>query len=150
MRETLRDRLLEAMKPYQGRPAIRRVDLAEAAQVSKAAVTKWFNADTVPKIKADHLFAIARLCKVRPEWLSDGQGAMRVDSAGLPETQTLYGLEGVTLEAAELGREWQKLDEPLRSTLRDVILMAVAAQKRQKKPRTRRQEPAEIRPGELA
>lgn len=42
-------------------------------KISAAAVSKWFSGDST-KIKAEHVFRVARLYHVDPEWLATGRG----------------------------------------------------------------------------
>lgn len=67
---TLQQRLKRAMK--NGDAEILPADLARACDISPSAVSKWF--DNVKELKAAHVFAVAKLCKVDAEWLATGNG----------------------------------------------------------------------------
>lgn len=75
---TLTSRLKEAMGTK-----VSQADLARACQISRAAVTKWMSGG-VDDLKMAHLFAVARLCGVEPEWLALGTGQKERGSAPTP------------------------------------------------------------------
>lgn len=72
MPTTLQDRLVAAMELAGKKPA----DLAIACHISRAAVSKWFQANS-KNLKMEHLFAVADLCGVDARWLATGRGAPR-------------------------------------------------------------------------
>ena len=51
-------------------------ELARAVGVTSAAVSRWENG-LVKNLKMEHLFTIARLLNLNPEWLATGRGPQR-------------------------------------------------------------------------
>lgn len=70
-------------------------------------------------------------CHDKPAGWLDGQVTVTAKA-----TPVLFGMQ-ISAEGVHLGREWEKLDEPMRSTIQALIEMLVAAQVRkqsEKKP----------------
>lgn len=89
---TLQDRLKEAMKPTATRKEITRSDIISAIKrdggtISRAALSKWFDEGKVRTLsmKAEHVFPVARLCNVNPEWLATGRGAKERSQSANPD-----------------------------------------------------------------
>lgn len=78
---TIQERLEHAIKNGQKTtPGLTAADLARTCKISPSAVSKWFNEKT-KEIKAGHVFAVAKLCKVNPEWLATGEGKPELPKA---------------------------------------------------------------------
>lgn len=65
--------LAERLAVMRQQLGLRQEDLADAAGVSKAAVSQWERGET-KNLKLDHLFKIADRLKVHARWLAIGQG----------------------------------------------------------------------------
>lgn len=72
---TLKERLEAALEARNGAT---KAGLARACDISKPAVTAWFNGSTT-KLDGSNLLAAARYLGVRPEWLANGRGRMRIE-----------------------------------------------------------------------
>lgn len=77
---TLDQRITEARKGQGLSPS----ELAKAIGVTGAAVSRWENGQ-VKNLRMDHLFDIARLLKVNPEWLATGNGRKQVGQVDLSD-----------------------------------------------------------------
>ena len=111
----IEDRLRLAMKRGKASAA----ELARACDISPSAVSKWFNgkADT---IKAVHVFAVARRCKVNPEWLATGEG-----KPDLPkDVARAYDIPDRRLELIRL---YGRLPDEVRFHIRGIIEALAAA-----------------------
>lgn len=99
--KTLKERLAAAIEAKEGAT---RAGLARACGVTKSNVTVWMNG-AAASMSSDKVAPAARYLGVRPEWLSDGRGAMSPfgmdspatdsvapspDSAGLPVRQVRW------------------------------------------------------------
>jgi hypothetical protein len=133
---TLQERLREAMRPHGTLPAITDVELQTIAKVTRAAVSAWFTRDPpVKKLSSPVLMRIAKARGVRPEWLANGDGPMREESAGtaVAEARSTYFGVPNSHEEAEVGREWGKIaDDELRAQVRTLIYVLVSKQEQQK------------------
>jgi transcriptional regulator with XRE-family HTH domain len=77
MGNTLKERLELAMK---GPPVVRPVDLARACGVKPPSVADWLSGRT-KRLEGANLLAAAKRLGVRPEWLSTGNGPMRLNKS---------------------------------------------------------------------
>ncbi|HBW8848818.1 TPA: helix-turn-helix domain-containing protein [Klebsiella pneumoniae] len=82
MKTTLAERLREARKAAD----MTQKALGNAVGVSQAAIQKI---ETGKAIQTTKLLDIAKILKVRPEWLSSGSGAMRTDDEGENQSSRL-------------------------------------------------------------
>lgn len=82
------------------------------------------------------LHEIAAALVVNPAWLSTGLGHKAVKT-GVGEPEARYFGYALSPEAAQVAAEYEKLEEPLRSTIRELIETLVA-----KQIRKARKEPA--------
>ncbi|WP_458118205.1 S24 family peptidase [Klebsiella quasipneumoniae] len=82
MKTTLAERLREARKAAD----MTQKALGNAVGVSQAAIQKI---ETGKAIQTTKLLDIAKILKVRPEWLSSGSGAMRTDNEGENQSSRL-------------------------------------------------------------
>ena len=121
--DTLKARLDEAMKLRQ----ITRPQLADACNISAAAVSKWFTGNT-QDMKASHVFAVARLCGCDAEWLATGHGP-----APGQERRRRAGHSSLTAEFAprhiDLLRMYKALPEEIRMPIRQMIETLSAARR---------------------
>ena len=103
--ETLQERIKAAMAAGSKTQTA----LAKACGISDAAVSKWIAGDTV-ELRSPHVFAVARLCKVDPEWLATGHGSMRPKAAKLEEHHL------------SLLQDYRKLNQESQTAVRTIIV----------------------------
>jgi transcriptional regulator with XRE-family HTH domain len=106
---TLQERLLECMGDKWTQ-----ADLARECGISRTAVTKWLK-DT-KQIEAQHIFTLARLFRVDPEWLATGKGRKERGAA-----QIRADLQEIPPRRLELIRRYGELPREQRSTIRALI-----------------------------
>lgn len=83
--KTLKERLAAAL---EARPGATRAGLARACGVTKSNVTAWMNG-AAASMSSEKVAPAARYLGVRPEWLSDGRGAMSPFGADSPATDSV-------------------------------------------------------------
>lgn len=103
--ETLQERIKAAMAAG----AKSQTALAKACGISDAAVSKWIAGDTV-ELRAPHVFAVARACKVDAEWLATGHGAMRPKTPRIDEHHL------------SLLQDYRMLDQETQTAVRTIIV----------------------------
>lgn len=78
---------LELASNHKGLPNKGRgVMIANELKISPKAVSKWFNAETMPS--AENIYVLAKYLNVTPEWLTFGDNS-EVEYAGKPKEGTL-------------------------------------------------------------
>lgn len=82
-------------KALAQKPDGSQAELARHCKTSAASVSNWFTGET-KTLKAQSLVLAAEYLSVRPRWLLDGRGPMRLD----PESESVVSSEPPTLAAA--------------------------------------------------
>ena len=103
-------------------------EIAEAAKVTEAAISKLFKGKSL-EIKAAHAFPIARLCKVDPEWLATGYGPAPDTKTDVREKKPTTPLEEFEPKHIDLLRMYKRLPKDLRHHIRSMIQTLAAAQR---------------------
>lgn len=109
-------------------------ELASRIHATKAAVSKW-EAAAAPDIGLDTFFALAAVFNVDPRELALGD-----KSKGGAALATTHGYQ-CGPEGAYVGQEWEKLEQPIRKHIQQLIEMLVARKidgEREKKRGTKR------------
>lgn len=141
---TIGSRLKERRKELQ-------LEVAEVARAVGMAPSTLYDVERGDQESSTKLHLLCALLGLNPKWVESGRGqrlAERVEvgtTHTVAETNTRYTLHGmqITPEETELGIEWGKLEEPLRSAIRQQIYLLVAEQVRRKR---RKDPPGEQRP----
>jgi transcriptional regulator with XRE-family HTH domain len=107
---TLQERLTKAMETAKKN----RADLAAACDISRAAVSKWFDANA-KNLKMEHLFAVADACGVDARWLATGSGVMR------PGKGSACTHADIPQRRIDLIRMYGKLPDEIRHPIRQLI-----------------------------
>lgn len=107
---TLKERLVQSMGER-----FTKSQLARECGISRAAVAKWFNEST-KRIDAEHVFKLARLMNVDPEWLATGSGRSERGVA-----QTRADMREIPEHRLELIRKYGELPQDLRFPIRTLI-----------------------------
>lgn len=108
----LKDRLKAAI---DANPQLTRAGLARACGVTKSNVTAWMNGNAA-SMASDKVGRAARYLGVRPEWLSDGRGAMSSFGADTPATHSVaYSPDTFDLYQAKVRKlpllEWDQVGD---------------------------------------
>lgn len=108
---TLQARLEQAMKHAK----VKQAALAEACDISSAAVAKWFSGNA-KNLKMEHLFSVADLCQVDPRWLGTGKGEMVRSGKLEPCTH-----QDIPQRRIDLIRMYGRLPDEVRLPIRQLI-----------------------------
>ncbi|MBT4328477.1 MAG: helix-turn-helix transcriptional regulator [Gammaproteobacteria bacterium] len=98
-------------------------ELARAVGVTSAAVSRWENG-LVKNLKMEHLFTIARLLNLNPEWLATGRGresAQPDNTVGIHEETTPAYLPTLTEDEQLWLNIYRKLSPSCRKNLQNAV-----------------------------
>lgn len=112
---SLKERFATARKRA---PAVTNAQIATACHISAAAVSKWFSGAS-KKIKTEHVFIVARLYNVDPEWLALGRGK--------PDRKSGTASNEFEDKHIDLLRMYKRLPGDIRDPIRAVIQTLAAA-----------------------
>lgn len=110
---TMRERLAAAM---DGPPPVSQAALARAVGIAQPTVNNWLSGQT-KTIRGDLLILVANHLHVRPEWLANGTGPMRVNA--FRNTQHKAGNGGVKFGVESDGQSQTVRTDPDR--MRDAL-----------------------------
>ena len=104
------------------------VSVKDLARLTGLAASTIYDIENGHQTSSTKLHLIAKHLGLNVQWLEDGTGP----SAGtappvVSDALVVHGLQ-LTVEAARLGQEWLKLEEPTRSAIALTIYSMVAAQ----------------------
>lgn len=105
-----------------------KMSVAELARRSGIAPTTLYDLERGESRSTTKLHRIAAVLQVNVTWLETGKG--NPETSGMPtEATTLHGI-AISEAGAHVGAEWDKLREPLRTQIQQLIETLVAGQKR--------------------
>lgn len=111
---TLKERLEMAMGKDITRAHLMAAIKRYGGTISRAALSKWFDDEKTKAMKAEHVFPVAKLCHVNPEWLATGAGKRdptpdQCDHADIPQRRI------------DLIRMYGRLPDEVRMPIRSLI-----------------------------
>lgn len=99
-------------------------ELARAVGVTSAAVSRWEKGQ-VKNLRMEHLFAIARILDINPEWLATGRGHKKghlFDQDGMVREPGTPTYDHLNHEEQALLDSYRSLSYSTRKNLRDAII----------------------------
>lgn len=118
-----------------------RLSVAEVADAVGMAHSTLYDIERGDQESSTKLHLLCALLGLNPKWVETGRSTRLAQPAEVGTTHkvadagaryTLHGMQ-ITPDETELGIEWGKLDEPLRSAIRQQIYLLVAEQVRRKR-----------------
>lgn len=135
----------------KGRRKELRLSVAEVADAVGMAHSTLYDIERGDQESSTKLHLLCAFLGLNPKWVETERGPRLAERPDVGTTHkvaeaaaryTLHGMQ-ITPEETELGIEWGKLEEPLRSAIKQQIYLLVAEQVRRKR---RKDPPGEQRP----